>query len=133
MDIENIQKQFAEFEEKRQALAKELQKQFPSFVKPFFDKHPWIECFSWRQCEPWRDGDETEFEVLHDADQLYINELNTYDEGVYGNEEKIAVYKELSNFLSGIPIETMKALFGESNEVEVKRSGEIFVTEYNDG
>jgi len=133
MDIENIQKQFAEFEEKRKALAKELQKQFPDLVKPFFEKYSWIECFSWRQCELWRDGEETEFEVLCDADQLYINELNTYDDGVYKNEEKQAAYNELSNILSKVPIETMKSLFGDSNEVEVKRNGEMNVAKYEDG
>lgn len=132
----NLKKLVSEYEAyKKQAaeLAKDLRKNFPPLFTALFEKHSWVETFSWRQCEPWRDGDETEFEVLADADQISINDQNIWDDGVHGDKSKEGAYAEFAAVLANIPIEIMKAMFGESNEVEVKKSGEIFVTEYSDG
>jgi hypothetical protein len=130
--VERIKKEFAAFDEKRKALARELQEQFPQLLKPLFDKHAWVETVSWRQYEPWNDGDETEFEVMCDHDNITINDLNWYDDEVYNDEAKKDVFKEFSEVLKEIPEDLMKSLFGESNEVEVKRTGEISVTDYSD-
>ena len=130
--IEKIQKEFAEFDDKRKALAKELQIQFPQLLKPLFDKHTWVETLLWHQCSPWNDGDETHFEVMCAHDRISINNLNWYDDGVYDNEDKKDAYKEFSAVLESIPDDLMKSLFGESNEVEVKRTGEIIVSDYSD-
>jgi hypothetical protein len=133
MSLEKLVSEFVVFKKQTAELAKELRKNFPPLFVQLFKKHTWVESFSWRQCEPWRDGEETEFEVLCDAEQLIINDLNSYDDGVYGDEEKKKVYEEFADALEEVPTEVMKAMFGESNEVEVKKSGEIFVTEYSDG
>lgn len=133
MSMEKLVSDFEVFKKQTSELAKELRKSFPPLLTRLFEKHLWVESVSWRQCEPWRDGEETEFEVLCDAEQIYINDLNSYDDRVYGDEEKKKVYAEFAEALDEIPAEIMKAMFGESNEVEVKKSGEIFVTEYSDG
>lgn len=133
MSLEKLVSEYGQFQKQMTEQVKELRKHFPPLFTGLFEKHPWVESFSWRQCEPWNDGDETEFEVLCGSDQIYINGLNTYDDGVYGIEEKQKVYREFADALEEVPTEVMKAIFGESNEVEVKKSGEIFVTEYTDG
>lgn len=130
--IERIQKEFAAFDEKRKALAKELQADFPYLLKPLFDKHTWVEAICWHQCSPWNDGDETHFEVMCAHDRITINDHNWYDDEVYNDEGKKDAYKEFASVLESIPAELMKALFGDSNEVEVKRSGEIAVSNYSD-
>lgn len=130
--VERIQKEFAAFDEKRKALAKELQAEFPQLLKPLFDKYAWVETIGWRQCSPWNDGDETQFEVMCGSDQLSINDMNWYDGEVYNDEEKKDVFKEFASVLESLPEELLKTLFGESNEVEVKRTGEISVSDYND-
>lgn len=133
MSLEKLVSEYGAFQKRQIEAVKELRVHFPPLVAKLFDKHQWVESFSWRQCEPWRDGEETEFEVMADAEQIYLNDENMWDNGAYDDEVKRKVYVEFAETLSEIPIEVMKSLFGESNEVEVKKSGEIFVTEYNDG
>lgn len=133
MSLEKLVSEYGAFQKRTAELVKELRVNFPPIFAGLFEKHPWVESFSWRQCEPWRDGDETEFEVLADAEQISINDQNIWDDGVHGDKGKELVYKEFAAVLANIPIDIMKAMFGESNEVEVKKSGEIFVTEYSDG
>ena len=125
--VEKIKKEFAAFDEKRKALAKELQTQFPQLLKPLFDKHAWVETVGWRQYSPWNDGDETQFEVMCDYDRLSINDHDYYDD-----KSKKEVFEEFSEVLKDIPAELMESLFGKSNQVEVKRTGEITVSEYED-
>lgn len=133
MSLEKLVSEYGTFQKEVSEKVKELRQYFAPLFTGFFEKHEWVESFSWQQCEPWRDGEETEFEVLCDEERISINELNWYDDEVYEDDAKKEVYKELSTKLSVVPAEIMKALFGESNEVEVKKSGEIFVTEYSDG
>ncbi len=133
MNLEKLVSEYDAFKKQTSEKVKELRKNFPPLFSSLFEKHSWVESFSWRQCEPWRDGDETEFEVMADSEQISINDQNIWDDGVHGDKSKEAVYVEFAAALASIPIEIMKAMFGESNEVEVKKSGEIFVTEYSDG
>jgi hypothetical protein len=133
MSKEKLITEYNAFQKKVAEQVKELRQYFQPLFASLFEKHSWVESFSWRQCEPWRDGEETEFEVMCDWENIYINEENAWDNGAHDDEEKRAVYKEFSNALEELPADLMKALFGESNEVEVKKSGEIFVTEYSDG
>jgi len=128
--IEQFKNELAAFEQKRKEMAKGLQTNFPTLLAPLFEKHTWVNSVQWKQYEPWNDGDETEFEVRVDSDQLTINEMEWYDDAVYNDESKKDVFKEFSELLSSIPDEIMKDVFGESNEVEVFRTGEIRVTEY---
>lgn len=130
--IEQFKKELAAFEEKRKEMAKGLQSSFPTLLAPLFEKHAWVTSVQWRQYEPWNDGDETEFEVMVSNDQLTINEMDWYEYEIYNDEAKKDVFKEFSELLSSIPGEIMKDVFGGSNEVEVLRTGEINVTEYND-
>lgn len=130
--IEQFKKELAAFEEKRKEMAKGLQKNFSSLLSPLFEKYEWVESVSWRQYEPWNDGDETEFTVMVESDQLTINESGWYDDEVYNDEGKKDVFKEFSEVLASIPDEIMKAVFGDSNEVEVLRTGEIKVNNYED-
>jgi hypothetical protein len=126
--------EYEAFQKKVAEQVKELRQHFPPLFAGLFEKHPWVESFSWRQCEPWRDGEETEFEVMCDWENIYLNDENAWDNEAYEpDNEKHSAYKEFSYALEELPTDLMKALFGESNEVEVKKSGEIFVTEYNDG
>lgn len=133
MSLEKLLSEYETFKKRFAELSKDLRKNFPPLFVDLFAKHPWVESFSWRQCEPWRDGDETEFEVLADAEQISINDQNIWDDGVHGDTRKEAVYVEFASALANIPIEVMKAMFGESNEIEVKKSGEMNVSEYEDG
>lgn len=133
MSLEKLVSEYGEFQKRQSEAVKELRVHFAPLFAKLFEKHAWVESFSWRQCEPWRDGEETEFEVMHDPEQIYLNDENMWDNGAYDDEEKRKVYTEFAEALEEIPVELMKALFGESNEVEIKKSGEIFVTEYNDG
>lgn len=133
MSLEKLVSEYDTFQKRTGEMVKDLRVNFPPLFTRLFEKHPWVESFSWRQCEPWRDGDETEFEVMHDPERIYLNDETMWDNGSYENMEKRAVYEEISEVLAGVPIDIMKALFGESNEVEIKKSGEIFVTEYEDG
>lgn len=133
MSLEKLVAEYGAFQKRQSEAVKALRINFAPLFNKLFNKHPWVESFSWRQCEPWRDGEETEFEVMCDADEIYINEENSYDDGVYGVEEKQRAFADFSEAIGEVPTEIMKALFGESNEVEVKKSGEVFVTEYNDG
>lgn len=133
MSKEKLINEYNDFQKKVAEQVKDLRQHFPPIFAGLFEKHQWVESFSWRQCEPWRDGEETEFEVMCDWDSIYINDENAWDNGAYDDEEKKGVYKEFSYALEELPADLMKALFGESNEVEVKKSGEIFVTEYSDG
>lgn len=133
MSLENLVSEYGTFQKQVGEKVKELRQHFPPLFAGLFTKHPWVETFSWRQCEPWRDGEETEFEVMHDPERIYINDETMWDNGTYDVPEKRAVYEEVSEVLAGIPVDIMKALFGESNEVEVKRDGEMMVREYSDG
>lgn len=133
MSLEKLTSEYDAFQKRQTEAIKELRVHFPALLAPLFEKHPWVESVMWRQCEPWNDGEETEFEVLCDAERININDLEWYDDEVYNDEAKKDIFKEFSAALEDVPIEIMKALFGESNEVEVKKSGEIFVTEYDDG
>lgn len=133
MSLEKLVSEYGAFQKRQIETVKALRVNFAPLFNKLFDKHPWVESFSWRQCEPWRDGEETEFEVMCDAEQIYLNDENMWDNGACNDEEKRKVYVEFAELLAEIPIEIMKSLFGESNEVEVKKSGEIFVTEYSDG
>lgn len=133
MSLGKLVSEYGAFKKRTDEMVKELRVNFSPLFAGLFEKHSWVESFSWRQCEPWRDGEETEFEVMTDVDEIFINDLNTYDDGVYEDESKKAVYVEFAEAIKEVPTEIMKALFGESNEVEIKKSGEIFVTEYNDG
>src|SRR4051812_28569790 len=116
MSLEKLVSEYGAFQKRTGELVKELRINFPPLFAKLFEKHPWVESFSWRQCEPWRDGEETEFEVMADADQIFINDLNAYDDGMYGDESKQNVFKEFAEALEDVPTEIMKALFGESNE-----------------
>lgn len=133
MSLKKLVSEYHAFQKNTAELVKELRVNFSPIFTSLFAKHPWVESFCWRQCEPWNDGDETEFEIMGDSEQITLNDMNWYDDEVYNDEGKKDVFKEFSKALGEVPIEIMKALFGESNEVEVKKSGEIFVTEYNDG
>lgn len=133
MSLEKLVSEYGTFQKQVGEKVKELRQHFPPLFAGLFEKHPWVENFSWRQCEPWNDGEETEFEVMCEVDQIYINELNMYDDGVNEDEQKKTVYAEFSEAIESIPTEIMKALFGESNEVEVKRTGEMLVSKYEDG
>jgi hypothetical protein len=134
MSKEKLIAEYEAFQKKVAEQVKGLRQHFPPLFSKLFEKHSWVESFSWRQCEPWNDGEETEFEVMCDWDSIYINDENAWDNEAYKpDSEKHSVYKEFSAALEDLPTDLMKALFGESNEVEVKKSGEIFVTEYTDG
>lgn len=133
MSLEKLVSEYGAFQKRQSEMVKELRVHFPPLLTKLFEKYPQVQSFSWRQCEPWRDGDETEFEVMHDPEQVFINDETMWDNGAHDDSEKRAVYEKFAETLSEVPAEVMKALFGESNEVEVKKSGEIFVTEYNDG
>jgi|SRR5688572_5470478 hypothetical protein len=133
MSLEILVSEYEAYKKKENEMSKGLRKNFhPLFVR-LFEKHPWVESFSWRQCEPWRDGDETEFEVLCDAEQIRINDIDSYDDEVYGKEEKQKAYADFSEVLGDVPIEIMKVMFGDSNGVEVRKNGDVNVTEYEDG
>jgi hypothetical protein len=133
MSLEKLVSEYGAFQKRQSEAVKALRINFPPLFNKLFDKHSWVESFSWRQSEPWRDGEETEFEVMRDAEQIYLNNENMWDNGACDDEEKKKAYTDFAEALEEVPTELMKALFGESNEVEVKKSGEIFVTEYNDG
>lgn len=133
MSLEKLVSEYGAFQKRQAEAVKALRVNFAPLFNKLFEKHQWVESFSWRQCEPWRDGEETEFEVMADKDQIFINDMDSYDDEVYGKEDKQKAYTDFAEAIDEIPTEIMKALFGESNEVEVKKSGEIFVTEYTDG
>lgn len=133
MSLEKLVTEYGQFQKWQSEAVKALRVNFPPLFNKLFEKHTWVESFSWRQCEPWNDGEETEFEVLCDAENIYINDENMWDNDAHDDEEKRKVYEEFAEALEEIPTDLMKALFGESNEVEVKKTGEVFVTEYNDG
>lgn len=133
MSLKKLSDEYEVFKSKSAELAKGLRTHFPPILAKIFTKHPWVESLTWQQCEPWNDGDETEFEVLCDKDRISLNDMDSYDDEVYGKEDKQKAFADFADALKEIPTEIMKAMFGESNEVEVKKSGEIFVTEYNDG
>lgn len=133
MSLETLVGKYDTFQKEVGEKVKELRKSFPPLFAALFEKHAWVEDFSWRQCEPWRDGDETEFEVLCDPDEIYINDENSWDNDAHENVVKMAAYKEFSEAIKEVPTEVMKTLFGESNEVEIRRSGEMLVREYSDG
>jgi hypothetical protein len=133
MSLEKLVSEYGVFQQRTGELVKELRVNFPPLFTKLFEKHPWVESFSWRQCEPWNDGEETEFEVMGDSEQITINDLNWYDDEIYNDEAKKDVFKEFAAALEEVPIEIMKALFGESNEVELKRGGEMLVSKYEDG
>jgi hypothetical protein len=52
---------------------------------------------------------------------------------MYGIEEKQNAYNDFGEAISEIPIEIMKAMFGDSNEVELSRNGDMAVSKYEDG
>lgn len=133
MNLEKLVSEYEVFKKRSAEQAKDLRKNFPPLFADLFAKHAWVEAFSWRQCEPWRDGEDTEFEVMADKDQIFLNEMDSYDDEVYGKEDKQKAYADFAEALDKIPTEIMKAMFGESNEVEVKKSGEMNVSEYEDG
>jgi hypothetical protein len=133
MSLEKLVSDFGTYQKQVAELSKDLRKNFGPLFTNLFEKYPWVEKFSWRQCEPWRDGEDTEFEVLCEPDQIYINDLNSYDDGMYGIEEKQNAYNDFGEAISEIPIEIMKAMFGDSNEVELSRNGDMAVSKYEDG
>lgn len=132
MSLEKLVSEYGAFQKRQIEAVKALRINLPPLFNKLFEKYGWVDSFSWRQCEPWRDGEETEFEVMRDAEQIYLNNENMWDNGAYDDEGKRKVYEDFAESLGEIPIEILKALFGESNEVEVKRTGEISVTDYND-
>ena len=129
--IEKIKTEMAAFA-KRQELTSELQKKFPELFKDFFAKHEWVETFKWHQYTPYfNDGDECVFGVSNDDDSLEINEVDYYDDAIYHNAEKKAVYTELSEILQSVPEEFYKDLFGDYVEVTVNKDGTIEKEEYS--
>jgi hypothetical protein len=128
--VEKIKAEMAVFDEKRKALAAELQKNFPELFKEFFAKHAWVESFKWRQYTPYfNDGDECTFGVRQDYDDIDINEVNHWDDDK--REERKPVYKELSDILTSVPEEFYKDLFGDHVEVLINRDGTVETDEYD--
>src|SRR5690348_5819448 len=120
MSLEKLVNEYVAFQKRQAEMVKELRVHFPPLFTSLFEKYPQVESFSWRQCEPWRDGDETEFEVMRDPEQVFINDETMWDSGSHDDAEKRAVYVAFAGALEEIPVDVMKSLFGESNEVEVK-------------
>lgn len=133
MSLEKLVNEYEAFGNKKAELVKEMRVHFPPLLEKVFEMHPWVEEVTWRQCEPWNDGEETEFEVLAKPHYLYINDLNTYDDGVYGVEEKQRAFADFSEAIMEVPADVMKEMFGESNEVKIKRGGHLEVTDYKGG
>lgn len=129
--VEKIKTEMAAFDAKRKELTSELQKKFPELFKDFFAKHEWVEKFKWRQYTPYfNDGDECVFGVSHNYSSLEINEVDYYDDTVYGKEDKQAIYKELAEIMQSVPEEFYKDLFGDHMEVTVNKDGTIETEEY---
>src|ERR1041385_2228740 len=97
MSLEKLVSEYGAFQKQMAEQVKVLRKHFPPLFTALFEKHSWVESFSWRQCEPWNDGDETEFEVMADAERIYINDENMWDNNAHKDESKRAAYEEISD------------------------------------
>lgn len=150
--IQKIQEEFKVFEEKKKALAEQLQQEFPQILAPLFEKSKKINSVSWRQYTPYfNDGDTCEFGVYND--DLDVNGESNYDldwwswevkwylkgEDKYKNIfndnpsldlEECKVYMEFIEVLTSIPDDFYKDLFGDHVEVTVLRDGRVEVDGY---
>lgn len=92
--LETIKAEIAAFDEKRKALVKELQTQFPSMFVELFKQAPNLESIGWTQYTPYfNDGDTCEFGVH--TDDLYLNGVNLYDDSDLDFSINIYNYAEL--------------------------------------
>ena len=84
--LEHIKAELAAFEEKKQAMLKELQKEFPVMFTEIFKQAPNLKSFGWRQYTPYfNDGDSCEFGVNVDYPLI-----NGEDED-YGDDVEISI------------------------------------------
>lgn len=152
--LEKIKSELALFEEKKKSFVKELRKDFPTILKPLFEKsNGKIESIGWTQYTPWfNDGDTCTFGAH--TDYLDINgenedEHNSLDWKIdyflqghpeYANllvenpELDVELYKVVEEFkevLSQIPDEFYLELFGDHVKVTVHGDGNIEVEEYS--
>lgn len=149
--INKIKAELAAFDEKRNALATELRKEFPSLLASLFEKSKKIESIGWSQYTPYfNDGDECVFGVNNE--DLYVNgdeqdDAPWYDwrvkyylaKGEYQKEiesnpaldiEECKILQEFKDVLSAIPDEFYRDLFGDHVRVTVNKDGTIETEEY---
>lgn len=149
--VEKINKQLAEFNEKRAALVKELQKDFPAMFAPLFEKSKLINSIGWTQYTPYfNDGDECVFGVRQD--DLYVNgeyqdevswldwrikyylSIGEYKNEIESNEEinidEYKIVEEFKEVLQSVPESFYKDLFGDHMKVTINRDGTIETEEY---
>lgn len=129
--LQNIKNKLAEFEQSKQAIIKEIQREFPDMIEPIFNKATLITSIGWRQYSPWNDGEDTSFEI--NAELLVINGKPYYEDEYkddYGADgSAIEDFREL---LKALPVDILKDVFGESNEITIGKDGAVSIKPYDD-
>ncbi len=155
--LENIQKEFKQFEDKKKALVTQLRQEFPGILKPLFDQSEVIKSIGWAQYTPYfMDGDECVFGTNFDyALEVNGTSIEDWDEEEAGakdifnktyyksengsytkvknpdyNEKEGNLVEDFKKILNGIPDEFYKDLFGDHCKVTVFNDGKINIDDY---
>lgn len=138
-----------EIENKKREMAKAIQADFSPLVSELLKESKVIEFIRWNQYTPYfNDGDECTFSS--NTDYLEVNGIDEYDDNqgaltvlrkrVYENGKwidnvnadpyEISILEGVKSFLSSIPDEFYKDLFGDHMRVTVYKNGNIETEEY---
>lgn len=141
--------QLKEIENKKKEMAKTIQAEFGPLASQLISESKVIEFIQWNQYTPYfNDGDECTFSS--NTEDLSVNGIDEYDDdqgpltvlrkrvwvgGKWINNEsvdenEVAILEGLKKFLSSIPDEFYKDLFGDHVTVKVYKDGKIETEEF---
>lgn len=153
-------KKFQEIEEAIEVLKKEMEQSRKEFTekgsklffkscKEIFDIFPDLKSFSWSQYTPYfNDGDECIFGV-NDVEKINGYCIDDYDNDDENENKEINIIKDynwkeeesdkkafelvntLRNFISNIPDEILKEIYGDHCKVTIYHDGSYNVNEYD--
>lgn len=148
--LNRIKDQLSKFENKRNLLVSELQKEFPQLLKPLFEQSKRIESIGWTQYTPYfNDGEECLFSVnIVDIDELFINgnrvwDLEDEDNWIIAtigypsvpnpnfDSDEYRILCQINKILNDIPEDFYKDLFGDHRQVTIYKDGRIQVDEWD--
>lgn len=142
--VEQIKKEFKDFQERKLQLTEQLRNEFPKLIQPLLSQSKIIENICWIQYTCYfNDGDTCYFsrydfgvnnkpfeipnelkEKVWDGRQLVLNPKR--------NIEEINLWNQIISVLENIPNETYKDLFGDHKQVTVYKDGRIVIDDYED-
>lgn len=117
--------------ELEETMKTEAKAAFAELTKHLFEEDPILESFSWRQYTPYfNDGNTCEFGALTDSDSIEINGLDSYNDKNYKKPEEKARFKKVSSLLKTFEEDDLKSMFGDHQQITVKRDGSVEVEDY---